>query len=88
VLRAAVKKRGRNYNGLYWSYFIPEMTTKRQSTWSVSYAYDRATRGVRHKSGEIADISLVIMAEDARYEVCQDELDQAIDHVFLQTYHT
>ena len=88
VLRTGVKKRVNNNYGLYWSYFIPEMTTKRQSTWSVSYAYNRATRGVRRKSGEIADISLVIMTEDARYGACRDELDQAVDRVFLQTYHT
>ena len=57
VLRTGLLKRGGYNKGLYWSYYIPGMTTKRQSTWSVSYAYDGATRGVRHKSGEIADIS-------------------------------
>jgi len=70
VLRTGLLKRRSEEKGLHWSYFIPEMTTKRQSTWSVSYAYDRATRGVRRKSGEIAGISLVIMAEDARYGAC------------------
>ena len=88
VLRTGVKKRVSNNSGFSSSYFIPEMTTKGQSTWSVSYAYDRATRGVRHKSGEIADISLFIMAKDARYGDCQDDLDQAVYHVFLQTQHT
>jgi len=78
-------ERGSNNNGRYWSCFIPEMTTKGQSTWSVSYAYDGATRGVRRKSGETADISIVIMAEDARYGACRDELDQALDHMLLQT---
>jgi len=68
VLRTGVKKRGSDDKGLYWLYLIADMTTGCQSNWSVSYAYDRAARGVRHKSGEIADISLVIMAEDARYE--------------------
>ena len=32
VLREGLLERGSYDNGLDWSYFIPEMTTKRQST--------------------------------------------------------
>ena len=87
VLRTGVKKRGSNEKGFFWFYLIADMTTNRQFTGCVSYICDRATRGVRRKSGEIADISLVIMAEDARYGVCQDRLDEALLHMSLQTYH-